>query len=279
MADAYDVMDAMAALISPAVYPSGTSSPSVSGSDITIFPGWPTQSALDNSIVETNSIVSVFAIPGSTNTTRYPIKNQRIGESSTATLTWAISGITATLDGTVSVPQNVAIIVDNASYAYAVQSTDTLTSIVAALVALIAVDRACTSSGAVINIPASSTIVARVGTASTIAAEWMRQKSRFLITVWCATPANRRTIQSAIKTALAQQHFIAMPDGFAARMRYMSDWPLDTAQKALLYRHDITYEVEYATTVTGTAAQAIVLTAEVFGGVVTPTKNPQIFNF
>lgn len=279
MADSFDVMATLAGLMTAFVYPNGTSRPSITGSGIICYPGWPTQSVLDNDLAATKSHVSIYCLPGGQNTTRYPVKNQRIS-TSPVTLDWAVSGITATLSGTVSTPQNVAIIVDDVAYTYAVQATDTLTSIAAALAALIAVNRPCTSSGAVVSIPNSSTIVARVGTVSTVAAEWSRQKETYQITVWSSTPANRKAIMSAIRAGLAPIRFIAMPDGFGARVRYRNGTPIDDTQKALLYRYDMFYEVEYATTVSGTAQQAIVWTVNVYGGSVDPASSPVTsFNF
>jgi len=281
MADAFDVMDVLAASITAVVYPNGTSpaNGSVADAQVSIGTGWPPSATVDEQLAAGNSMVSAFSIPGATNTTRYPTKQQRIGPSSQVTLGWTVSGTTATLAGTVATPQNVAIIVDDAAYAYAVQTGDTLGTIAAALATLIAADRPCTSSGATVSIPNSSVIVARVGAVSSVATEVGRQKGRFQITVWSPNPSQRRLIQSAIKTAFAQQHFITMQDGFAARLRYQTDWPTDTAQKTMLYRHDLIYEVEYATTVAGTAPQAIVWTVEVFGGVVPPTTNPEIYQF
>jgi hypothetical protein len=61
MSDSFDVMDALVGLITPAVYPNGTGAASVSGSAVTIFSGWPTQSSLDTALTATNSFVSVFA--------------------------------------------------------------------------------------------------------------------------------------------------------------------------------------------------------------------------
>lgn len=279
MADSFDVMAELATLMTTFVYPNGTEAPSVTGNDIICYPGWPTQSVLDNDLRATKSHVSIYCLPGGQNTTRYPTKNQRIS-ATPATLDWDVTGITATLSGTATTPQNVAIIVDDVAYAYGVKQADTLASIAAALAAMIVVNRPCTSAGAVLSIPNSSTIVARVGTVSTVAAEWSRQKECYQITVWCSTPANRKTIMGAVRAGLAQTHFIPMPDGFGARVRYRNGTPVDETQKALLYRYDLFYEVEYATTVTSTVPQAITWTVNVYGRSSVPADAPSIsFNF
>ncbi len=113
-----------------------------------------------------------------------------------------------------------------------------------------------------------------------MAAEWSRQKEVYQITAWCSTPANRKAILSAIRIGLAPMRFVAMPDGFGARVRYRNGTPVDETQKALLYRYDMFYEVEYATTVTTEAPQAIVWTVNVYGGSSVPTGAPStFFNF
>jgi hypothetical protein len=265
MASSLDVMSVIAEQVAAFVYPSGTSEPSVTGGLVSCVAGWPIAEQLENGVDSTTSIVSVYCLPGGQNTTRYPTQNHRIS-TKPVTLSWAVSGITATLSGTVSTPQNVAIIVDNVAYVYGVQATDTLASIAAALAALIVVDRPCTSSGAVISIPNARTIVARVGSVSNVAAEWSRQRKRFQVRVWCASPTSRAQIVDAILPGFAPMHFITMPDGYGARIRYQDDAPIDITQKSLLYCHDLFYEVEYATTVASTAPQAIVWTVNAYGG-------------
>ncbi len=54
----------------------------------------------------------------------------------------------------------------------------------------------------------------------------------------------------AIDAALAMMPFIAMPDGTAARLIYAGSTVFDQSQDAILYRRDLAYTVEYATTIT-----------------------------
>lgn len=279
MADSFDILDVLADKMQDVAYPDGVGQPSITDGDVVCYAGWPSQATLDFDLLGQKSHISVFSLPGGQNTTRYPQRTQRIGAPSVVTLGWTVAGTTATLGGTVSIPQNVGIIVDDAAYVYAVLGSDTLASVAAALAALIAANRACTSAGPAITIPGASQITARVGTVSNVAQELSRQKECCQITVWTSTPAARKILMGAIRTAMALTPRIALPDGFGARVRYRNGAPLDDAQKALLYRYDLFYDVEYATTASYIAPQAIAWTVNVYGGVDPTASPPQVFNF
>ncbi len=280
MADSFDVMTVIAQHVAGIVYPNGTSQPSITGAAARISLGWPAPAELDADLAAGKDNISVFCLPGGHNETRYNTRSQRIGDPSPATLGWTVAGVTATLTGTVSVPQNVAIIVDNVAYTYAVLAGDTLASIAAAMAALIAVNRACTSLGAVVTIPAARIIIARVGTVSTVGRELGRQKECYQITIRTADVVRRKTLLNAIQAAVAATPRIAMPDGYGARIRYRNGTPDDDVQKSQLYRYDLFYEVEFAITAISTAPQAITWTVNVYGGSVDPTGSPPVvFNF
>ncbi len=57
------------------------------------------------------------------------------------------------------------------------------------------------------------------------------------------------------------RNFIDLPDGFAGRLRFVSSAVFDQSEDAALYRRDLIYSVEYATTV------AEVLPEMIFGDV------------
>jgi len=78
---------------------------------------------------------------------------------SASALTMGISGQNVTIGGTVGTPENATVTVNNKTYSYTVQSTDTPTSIATALSALVAVDIPGTSSsGAVLTVGGTGTI-------------------------------------------------------------------------------------------------------------------------
>jgi hypothetical protein len=167
--------------------------------------------------------------------------------------------INVTISGTVTVPQNLALRINNRLYVYAVRKSDTLTTIAAALAALVAADVAGTSAtGPVITIgPTGRLQAARVGGFGTVATEVRRQERVMQISVWTNSPSLRDIISSAVDVALAQIRFLTLPDKFGARLIYKNTLVVDALQKDALYRRDLNYLVEYPTTVSEQRAAVI----------------------
>ncbi|MEI9983518.1 MAG: hypothetical protein WDN69_10105 [Aliidongia sp.] len=60
-------------LLYPAGVPAGTNPPSpVAGAPVRVFQGWPEREAVDADMTAGIIDVSVYVLPGSTNTSRYP---------------------------------------------------------------------------------------------------------------------------------------------------------------------------------------------------------------
>lgn len=286
MSDISDVLTVLANCAARAVYPSGTGNPSITGSGIVIYPGWPQSADLDADLAAGKTHVSIFPKTEERNTTRYPEKYLVI-KNPAPTLTLTAQGVNAdhlllegggnllledgsalllenvrwgvTVGGTVSVPQNVMLRVNRKDYVYAVQSSDTLDSIASALAALVVVDIADTSaSGASVALGGTGRLqAARVGGFGTVAKEIRRQERVVMLTVWAATPALRDQVAAAIDVDLAQRRFLTMPDGYGARIIYKASPLFDGLQKAGLYRRDLNYLIEFATTKTEQAAAVI----------------------
>jgi hypothetical protein len=262
MADEYDVMDVLSAMSAQALYPNGTGQPSVAGTPVITYPGWPTRSRLDADLAVGKVHVTVFARPEEKNTTRYMTQTQS-APATTPTLTLTAAGQAVTVGGAMPspfTPHNLAVFVNGKPYPYAVQQSDTLTSIATALAALIAVDVAGTaSSGALITVAAGAKVGAlRVGTSSVGLREVSRQERRFQITVWADTPDHRKAVVRPIKALLADSFFITLADGTAGRLIYVGGGgPNDNPQDAKLYRHDLFYSCEYGTTVADPQYQII----------------------
>ncbi|MFD2271408.1 hypothetical protein ACFS07_10410 [Undibacterium arcticum] len=142
------------------------------------------------------------------------------------------------------------VLANRQPYIYAVQVADTLTSIATALATLIVAGiPGAGSAGAVITLPATARINAvRVGVTGTSIREIRRQERLFQISVWADTPAHRDAIAPAIDVVLAITQFMTLVDQSTARMTYKSSPVSDEFQKDKLYRRDLFYTVEYATT-------------------------------
>lgn len=263
MASISDVGETLAGMIGALIYPDGTSQPSVAGVPVIVYPGWPQEAQLDADLLALSATpptgkchVTIWPTPMEKNTTRYPENWVQIG-SATPTLTATVSGQVVTLGGTISTPQNVVVIANGGAYVYAVQTSDTLSSIATAMSALLQDGGiAATSAGAVLTLPDSAVLTgAKIGTFGNLYREVRRTQKFFQVIVWADTPAHREAIASAIDVGLADVRFLTMPDGFGARLIYQRSAEMDAYQKAKLYRRDLTFSVEFATTQTSTATQ------------------------
>ena len=262
MADVLDVMDTLVSQVTGYVYPNGTGEQSVTGGAINIFPGWPLPNQIDKDMPQGIVDVSVFQMPGmERNTTRYQ-PAQKVMSVAEPTLTLKAAANVVTVGGVMPspfTPHNLAVLVGGAPYIYSVQSTDTLTSIATGLAALIAVAYpGTTSSGAVIMLPTGSVpIVARVGTTGVVTTEWERQQELFKVTVWAPDFTTRKTVGSAIRSGFAQIHDLTMVDGYGANILFRSGPLSDDPEKAHIFRRDLNYQVEYATTTTQQLATVV----------------------
>lgn len=259
MADLTDVENALVSLIAGTLYPNGTGQPSVAGIGVRVYPGWPNPQQLDDDLAAAKAHVSVFPRTEERNTTRFS-QDWQPQTMNAATLTLTINGQQMTVGGVVppaNNPHNLSVLANGKPYVYAVQTGDTLNSIAASLAALIAADIPGTSAaGAVVTLPGTGRIgAARVGVTGTAIREVRRQERHFQITVWADTPAHRDAVAQPVDLVLATTKFLTMPDGFAARLIYRNSPISDNMQKTRLFRRDLIYLVEYATTQAETETQ------------------------
>jgi hypothetical protein len=262
MSDLADVQNVLVGMIAGWLYPSGTNNPSAVGFPVRVGAGWPTAATLDSDLAAGVAHVSIYATPTERKTTRYMQGWQPLATFA-PTITLAKAGSVVTVGGAMPVPfsaQNLAVFVGNSPYSYAVQPTDTLTSIAAALAAVIAQDYpGTTSSGANITLPSNAALGAlRTGGTGTAIKVIKNQDRMFQITLWCSTPAQRSALVNVIDPNLADLVFLAMPDGFNARIIYADSPQQDIGEKARLFRRDLRYRVDYSTTKVINAPQVIV---------------------
>jgi hypothetical protein len=214
---------------------------------VRVFQGWPEREAIDADMAAGIVDVSIYTLPGSANTTRYPEVDIPISILP-PTLEWVVAGTTATLGGTVSTPQNVGLLVDRQAYLYAVQLTDTLPSIATALAALVNAVQPASAAGPVVTIPGSHAIIGRAGGVVTTLREVGRQKVTVQVEIWAASDALRDAVGGAIEPGLRQLWRLRLADQSIAMIWFgqMSDG--DELAKSDIYRRALSIEAEYAST-------------------------------
>lgn len=263
MADVSDVMAALASLCSQIVYPNGTEQPSVAGVKVAVRRGWPIPAQLDADLAAKVVNVSVYARADERNTSRYMTRSADVVASAPTLTIGAVDNV-LTIGGAMPspfAPHNIAVVVNGKPYTYAVQASDSVAGIATALASAIAIDVPGTASvGPVITVASGASVdAARVGTAGQGVRETRRQERTFQITVWADVPASRDAVAKPIDAALSDTKFITLPDGTGGRLIYKGSPMSDDLEKAKLYRRDLLYTVEYATTVIDEAFEIVAI--------------------
>jgi hypothetical protein len=264
MSDLSDVSNTLVGLIAGILYPNGTAvpvSPGV-GAMCRVGAGWPPDAQLTPDLAA--GVVNVSIYPMNIERPVPHFMEQWILLNHIApTVTLAVIDRSITIGGTLPTPaiaQNLAVIIGNNAFAYAVQPSDTLNTIASALATLIAaVYAGATSSGAVITLPAGTPKPSlRTGGTAMMGKEIGRQLRDFRIVIWAPTPSLRDASAKAIDPALRQTNFLTLPDGFGGRLKYVKTDIVDQQEKANLYRRDLCYSVEYPSTITQVATDVTI---------------------
>ena len=249
MADQSDVENALTTAAASSLYPNGTDAVSVPGPSCRIYRGWPNPIALNADLAQGHINVTVFAGNAA------PRLLPRFAEEWLSTpiepaLRISVSRTTVTLVGNITTGLLVGVRVDGQPYSYRTQASDTPALIAATLAAQIRTTRIVQLHGTSLDIPGATDIVARVVADSSALKEVRRQRLTVRICCWCPSPATRDTTAAAIDTTFAMTPFISLADGSAARLIFSGGAVLDQSERASLYRRDLLYDVEYATTIT-----------------------------
>lgn len=261
MADIDDVTTALASLISGAIYPSGTGSPSVTGAPTRAYPGWPVPSNLDSDLAGGTVNVSLF--PTTERVEPVINLNAEAVSIAPATLTLTLSGATITVGGTISTPQTVMVAINKKPYTYAVQATDTLATVASGIAAAIG----GTASGAVVTVPAGTfQINTGISTQAQMVQPQRRTSRMIQITVWAPSPALRTATAKALDLALSQAERMTLPDGTSCALMYRSSPMVDAVQKQGIYRRDVIYESSFLATVETQAQTVTSLSTNLTGG-------------
>ncbi|KAF1004201.1 MAG: hypothetical protein GAK36_00095 [Pseudomonas sp.] len=259
MASLTDVLKQVAAQVAAIAYPNGIGQPSVAGIPLRVYPGWPVPNQLEDDLKNNWAHISVYPHGKDRKTTRYLGRAWVPLTSPLHTMVLTVVGAVVTLSGMIS-PQNILINLNGFSYVYAVQPSDTLTSAATALASMIP---GATSAGPVVTLTNAHAVFARVGGFGSAYKETKRQEQSVQITIWANSPGARDAVASPIDSVLSDSNNISFVDGSVGVITSNGSLMTDQLQKADLYRIDLFYLIDYATTQTMQAAEAIAPVLEI----------------
>ena len=249
MADQSDVEAVLVGLVGGAVYPGGVGSPSVLGRVVRVYRGWPTVAALDRDLALGHVNITVFPdVAGQVVTTRWP-DSYEVPVVRVPGVEVTEAGETVSDGGEVSPGEVVGLLVDNVAVVHRTGEGDDAEGVAAAVGVMLREFRSVVVSGATLVVPGAGSVLARVVADQTALRQTRRQRQNFRVTCWCPDPLTRDDAAGAIDAVLSVRSFIGLPDGLSGRLRFVSSSVFDQTQDAALYRRDLVYSVEYATTV------------------------------
>ncbi len=251
MADQSEVEEAVAAMVAGVLYPAGIDAPSAVGAPCRIHRGWPDAAGLDADLAAGRVRVSVSVEPGSqSTTTRYP-DTWIVTQPRPVTLLAFAAPATVVFSGSADAGQLAGVLAGSTAAVHRTVAGDTPASVAAALARALLPVRAASADAATLTVPGAS-LIARVAADQTGMRETRRQRVAVRVVCWCPNPTLRDAAAAAIDGTLSAVDFVGLPDGSAGRLLYVASLPSDRAQDAALYRRDLLYSVEFATTLTTT---------------------------
>lgn len=259
MASLTEVLKQVAAQVAATVYPNGTGQPSVAGIPLRVYPGWPVPNQLETDLEAGWAHISIYPHGKDRKTTRYLGRSWMPLTTPVHTMVLTVVGATVTLSGTIS-QQNILINLNGTSFVYSVQQSDTLTTAATALASMIP---GASSAGPVVTLTSAHAVFARVGGFGTAYKETKRQEQPVQITVWANSPETRDAVASPLDSVLSDSSNIKFIDGSFGLITGNGQLMTDQLQKADLYRIDLFYIIDYATTQTMQAAEAIAPVLEI----------------
>jgi hypothetical protein len=261
-ADISDVTALLATMATAAVYPNGTSAPSVTGNPITIFEGWPLQQSLDAAIAAGQSQVSIFPKLGGAPGSVFQILNEDY------VVTPPVHGLTiasvsegvVTVMGSPSPGEYLTIIADGRNvFSQTGPDLPTILNLIAAQAAPIYGDLPVfqtsgsgpqlllmQATGGGIEFPTTN-IKARLGAPATKGRATHRQRPTIMISVWSPNNADRNTIAIAVDVALKQVNRLTFPDTSEGQLFAAGFAQIDALEPSSVFRRDLFFTCEYAT--------------------------------
>ena len=170
-----------------------------------------------------------------------------------------MDGRSATVGGIAAEGQVAGLLVDGMAVVHRTERGDTPEMVAAVLATYLRTKLIVTVEGATLTVAGTGPMLGRVVADRRVRRETRRQRQGFRITLWCPAPGLRDRAGAAVDARMAATDFLDLPDGTSGRILSRGSSVSDHARRARLYRRDLVYAVDYATTLTRT------LPAMIFG--------------
>lgn len=264
MADLSDVTAYLKAQALSAVYPNGTSQPSVAAMDVRVGEGWPNAAQLDldvagQMLAGTPPVptarpggplanVTVFPLHGTGKQVYQILDETYVIAQPTFGMAFSVdtTGTIITVTGQPNAGEYLTIIADKANV-YSLTGATTAAILSALATAAQAQYPGAVATATTLTIPVQFAMTVRQGGKGTLGKVTWRQEHDVAVTVWAPTPASRTTLANVIDNLVKQNIKITLPDTSQAIVRYSRTNVLDEQSAETVYRRDLIYCVEYAT--------------------------------
>ncbi|WP_019091746.1 hypothetical protein [Komagataeibacter europaeus] len=268
MADIVSIARAIVEQMEAIVYPSGTGAASVTGRPTQIFRGWLTQddyAGADCTLNRGVDFITVMDLQAGWRRIDEPLgRPWRQEVTIPATVSVTTEGNTATValqaDATpagivgMRIRSDGTTIPDRSVAAYAVQATDTATTIAAALAAQIP---GATSSGSIVTVPGATDLSGAVGGYAPAVRTARRQQQLFQVTVWSASTQARDALGTALDNGMAFLDWLTDANGSTFQIESRGNWNNDAAQNSGIFMRPFRFICTYDTDVRENMAQML----------------------
>lgn len=252
MASTDDVARYLASRVAGVVYPGGGRLPGIVNTAMKVYPGWPVPGILQQDIDNGGMHISVWPLPTERKISPALGRPFRVMAKGKPTLQFTVNGTTIGVAGVASELTNVQITLNGKTYTFHFRAGTTAEKALDVL--SVSLPRSFTI-GSSLFIMLVRHLSISVSTAGIAVRELRRQIKDFQITVWAPTPGLRDRIGSAIDAALSEQSHIDLNDGAPAQLLYARQFDSDRSENWHVYRRDLIFSVNYATTQTISAPE------------------------
>lgn len=266
MASTDDVARYLARRVADVVYPGGSQLPGIVNNSVKIYPGWPVPGTLQQDIEKGGVHVSVWPLPAERKISTALGRPYLTLAKGKPTLQFTVNGTTIGVAGVASALTNVQIALNGKTYTFHFRAGTTAEK---ALYVLSVRLPGSFTIGSSLCIMLVTQLSLSVTTAGKAVRELRRQIKDFQITVWAPAPGLRDRIGSAIDAALSEQCHIDLDDGAPAQLLYTRQFDSDRSENWHVYRRDLIFSVNFATTQTISAPEVTEIAVTLNGHPVT----------